>query len=285
MAKFILSAFADEASGMVDDQIDALKRNGMSMIEPRNVDNVNISDLTDEQVEQFKSKLAANGISISSLGSPIGKIKVTDDFEPHFEKFKRTVEIARKLNTDKIRMFSFYVDNDDYEGARDEVIRRLKIMCDYAKSHGVKCCHENEKGIYGDTEERVIDLLDNVPGLCSVFDPANFIQCGVVPAKAINNLAQRTEYIHIKDAIMSDGSVVPAGNGDGDIATVLSKFADRDGDVILTIEPHLFIFDGLKNLQDEELTHKFVFEDSNKAFDAAVSALKTILTDNCYDFR
>ncbi len=43
MAKFILSAFADEASPKVAEQLDALKANKIELIEPRNIDGKNIS--------------------------------------------------------------------------------------------------------------------------------------------------------------------------------------------------------------------------------------------------
>ncbi len=279
MPNFLLSCFADEVSADVEKQIEAIKRNGFTHIEPRNVDGTNISDLTVEQAQKFKAQLDAAGIKVSSLGSPIGKIDIYDDFEPHFEKFMHSVEIAKILGTDKIRLFSFFVKDGKYEEARDEVLRRMQRMCDYAVAHGIKCCHENEKGIYGDSYERVVDLLDNVDGLYSVFDPANYIQCEQRPGDFVDKLASRTEYGHIKDALFDDGSVVPSGCGDGEIAKMVAALARQGDDVILTLEPHLFIFTGLSNLQDEELKHKYVYNSPDEAFDAAASALKKIIFD------
>ena len=282
MPNFILSCFADEVSSEVEKQIEAIKRNGLTHIEPRNVDGINISDLTIEQAVKFKAQLDEAGIKVSALGSPIGKIDIYDDFEPHFEKFKHSVEIALILGTDKIRLFSFFVKDGKYAEVRAEVIRRMQAMCDYAATKGVKCCHENEKGIYGDTCDRVVDLLDNVDGLYSVFDPANYIQCEQNPGDFIDALAPRTEYGHIKDAVMSDGSVVPSGCGDGNIAKMVDALAKQGDDIILTLEPHLFIFNGLDNLQDEELKHKYVYNSPDEAFDAAASALKKIIFDGGY---
>ncbi len=282
MPNFILSCFADEVSSEIEKQIEAIKRNGLTHIEPRNVDGINISDLTIEQAIRFKSQLDEAGIKVSALGSPIGKIDIYDDFEPHFEKFKHSVEIALILGTDKIRLFSFFVKDGKYAEVRAEVIRRMQAMCDYAATKGVKCCHENEKGIYGDTCDRVVDLLDNVDGLYSVFDPANYIQCEQNPGDFIEALAPRTEYGHIKDAVMSDGSVVPSGCGDGNIAKMVDALAKQGDNIILTLEPHLFIFNGLDNLQDEELKHKYVYNSPDEAFGAAVSALKKIIFDGGY---
>ena len=97
MLNFILTGFADEASKELDGQIAALKRNGMSYFEPRGINGKNISDFTVEEAKELKAKLDAEGIKVSSIGSPFGKIEIDDDFEPHFEKFKNTVEVAKIL--------------------------------------------------------------------------------------------------------------------------------------------------------------------------------------------
>ena len=152
-------------------------------------------------------------------------------------------------------------------------------MLDLAEEAGIQLVHENEKEIYGDVTERCIDLLDHFGDRMGfAFDPANFIQCGVNPPEAYEKLHDRITYMHIKDAIMADGAVVAAGHGDGHLAELLGKLnAEREGDVILTVEPHLTVFAGLGDLQGEALTHHESYPDSRTAFHAACSALKDIL--------
>ena len=279
MAKFILSAFADEASPNFTEQLEALKRHDIPLIEVRGVDGKNILDLTDEELDVVVEKLTAYGIQLSAIGSPIGKINITDDFSPHFEKHKRAVEIAKKLGTDRIRMFSFFMPKDeDPEQYFDAVVERTKAMVEYAEQNGVHCCHENEKGIYGDTLARVQKLHAAVPGLRLVFDPANYIQCHDRPADNFAALSHMIDYMHIKDAFLADGAVVPAGEGDGSVPAILAALAKTENTYVLTLEPHLAVFSGLQNLQDEELTHKFTYESNEAAFDAAVAALKNILS-------
>jgi hypothetical protein len=111
-ATFHLSAFADEAGGGIIEQIDALKAHKMTHIEPRGLDHGNISLYTVEQAKELKKILDDNGIGVSALGSPFGKINIADDFAPHFELFKRNVENACILGTDKIRMFSFFFNEE-----------------------------------------------------------------------------------------------------------------------------------------------------------------------------
>lgn len=279
MAKnFTLSAFADESSPNFDSQLEALKRNRIPLIEVRGVDGKGVLDLTDDELDAVCEKLRAAGIGVSAVGSPIGKIGIHDDFTPHFEKFKRAVEIAKRLGTTRIRMFSFFMPKDeDPEIHFDAVVERISRLVQYAEENGVHCCHENEKGIYGDTLARVQKLHAAIPRLRCVFDPANYVQCADNPMVNFKALAPRIDYMHIKDALMADGTVVPAGEGDGSVPQLLKALGETGKPYILTLEPHLFDFSGLQNLQDEELTHKRVYHTGDEAFDAAADALKAIL--------
>nr|MBR4281039.1 sugar phosphate isomerase/epimerase [Clostridia bacterium] len=280
MAKFILSAFADEASPMLDEQIRALKEEGISLIELRGVDGKNVSALTIEEAQDVKARLDAAGIRLSALGSPYGKASLGVAFDEHLALFKHGLALCRVLDTKRIRMFSFHpAEGVSPEDSRDEVLRRLQIMLDLAEEAGVQLVHENEKGIYGDITERNADLL-NVFGdrMGFAFDPANFIQCGVNTLEAYEQLHDRITYMHIKDALTADGAVVSAGNGDGNVAEILRRLnAEREDEVILTVEPHLTVFKGLEGLQDEALKHHESYPDSRTAFRAAVSALKNII--------
>lgn len=280
MAKYILSAFADEASPVFDEQLRILREEGVSLIELRGADGKNCADLTLEEAGALRRKLDAAGIGLSALGSPYGKYPLSEPFEKHLEKFRHGLELCRVLGAKRIRMFSFYPDpNAAPEVTRAEVLRRLTVMLDLAEEAGVQLVHENEKGIYGDVTERNADLLNHFGHrLGFAFDPANFIQCGVKPIEAFEALHSRITYMHIKDALMADGAVVCAGHGDGSVPEILRRLnAERADEVILTIEPHLTVFKGLEKLQDEVLTHHESYPDSRTAFHAAVTALKDIL--------
>lgn len=283
MADFILSAFADEAGGGLLSQIRALKENNITHIEPRGLDYGNISDYTEADCREMKMILDYNGIGVSALGSPFGKINIEDDFTDHFEKFKRGVENACILGTKNIRMFSFYFNEtqnpDDY---RDEVLSRVEKFCDYSLDYGIWCCHENEKGIYGDTEIRCLDLLKTFQGkLKGVFDPANFVQCGVQILPAYDLLRDYIEYMHIKDCRYEDGFVVPPGKGDACLQQLLTLFSQKDGKRFLTLEPHLKVFDGLKDLEPDggeaSVNERYTYSSNREAFNAAAAELHAIL--------
>ena len=274
-----LCAFADEADQLLTGQIAAMQRNGISLLEIRGVDGENISALSPAKVKEVAHLLKENGLAVWSIGSPTGKIKLSDDWNAHVESFRGMLDAAAVFGTKAFRMFSFY----DAQNEKNEVIDRLGLLCDMAKGYDVKLCHENEKGIFGDTPERTKELLDALPQLGGIFDPANFIQCGADILPAWELLKNRIDYLHVKDA-MADGTVVPAGYGLGHLDTVVPDFLSRGGQV-LTVEPHLAEFTGLKGLEKEgERTivgsARFSFRDNNEAFDTAVNSLKTILNKN-----
>lgn len=277
MADFILSAFADEATGKLDEQIKILKEENISLVELRGVDGKNCADLTEEDAKKIAEKLKANNIGISALGSPFGKIGITDAFEPHLEKFKKSLKVCKILGCTRIRIFSFYMPlNKSYKSYREEVFNRLEQMLLLAEKEGILLVHENEKGIYGDNEQRCLELYNHFEGRLGIaFDPANYVQCKVDPKAAYELQKNTITYFHMKDALFSDGSVVSVGNGDGSVPYILEDVKkSRSDKVILTVEPHLHVFNGLEKLQSQEVQHKEAYPDSRIAFHAACQAVK-----------
>ncbi len=270
-------AFSDEASPNIDNQIQALLKNRLQGMEIRNVDGTNISDITKEKAKEVKSKLDASGLKVWSIGSPIGKIGITDSFKEHLEKFKHTLQIAEILNAKNLRMFSFFIPKDKSADLYTEkVFERIEKFAEIAKDYDVALCHENEKGIYGDNAERCLEIHKQFPTIKAVFDPANFVQCGVDTLKAWELLKNYVHYLHIKDAL-ADGFVVPAGKGIGNVEKITKDFIARGGKNF-TIEPHLTVFSGFEVLENgEELRTHYKFSSNDIAFDTACESFKTLL--------
>lgn len=271
-----LSAFSDEAASDLNGQIQALKKNGISYMEIRTVDGKNVKSMTLEEAENIYQVLEENGIKVWSIGSPLGKESIEVDFDKDYAPVVRHIcQIANILKTDKIRMFSFF---HAYE-QREKVFENLRKMVAIAKEYNVELYHENEKEIYGDTLARVLDIMENVDGLKYVYDPANYLQVYEKADGTLNALLDKTDYFHIKDVIMDTGELVPAGYGDGKIFELVKGIK---GDKVLTLEPHLQIFDAYKSIDNQEMKHKFYFKSNAEAFDIAVQALKKILYENGY---
>lgn len=272
-----LSAFADEAGKELSAQIAALKRNGIPYIEVRFIGSKNIATLTLEEAKEVKAELDANGIKVWSIGSPMGKMKMGDDFDLHCETLRHVCRIAKILETDKIRMFSFY---DAYD-CEEKVFEYLRRMVKIATEEGVCLYHENEKDIHGDNVARILRIMENVEGLKYVYDPANFLEVGENADDSLDALHAKMGCFHIKDVIAETHEIVPAGYGDGKIDRLIRMLPD-EGEWVLTLEPHLALFEGYAAIDNTVMKNKFTFKDNNESFDAAVTALKKILTAEGY---
>ena len=274
-----VSGFADEYSAEFDKQISGFNSLNLDYIELRFVDGANVSTLDKEKIAEVKEKLSAAEISVSAIGSPLGKIKLTDDFEKHLDVAKNVFETAKVLGAKYIRVFSFYLDGKTHKECFDAVTERLSKMLDLADEYGVVLCLENEEGLYGESPESCRELLVHFNGrLKSVFDMGNFLLCGYSPKKAYKLLRDYIEYFHIKDA-SKDGAIVPCGEGKAQIKSILKqfkKYSDKES-VFVSLEPHLVDFVGLNDLAAHNLKKKIAFENDAEAFTYAKENLDKLL--------
>ena len=282
MSKFVLSAFADEISPDLKTQMEVLESYGIEYIEIRGVNGSNLTKYTLDEVKIIKKKLDERNFKLSSIGSPIGKINITDVFESHLKLFKHTLEIAKIMETKYIRVFSFFIpEGEDAIQYRNMVMDRWIQFVRLAEESGIILLHENEKGIYGDNPGRCLDLIEtaNSPCVKAVFDPANFVQCGVdAYPNAFELLKKYVEYVHIKDALSSDHRVVPAGFGDGKVKEVLRALYNSGYEGFLSLEPHLGDFVGFSELESSSPANKLP-EGGPKQFAIALEALQKILNE------
>jgi len=243
MESFTLSALADEISGDLDEQIRVLKEHDIQYLELRSVEGVGVLDFSTRELSAIYGNLAKKGIAVSAIASPIGKISITDEFEPHLELFRQAIRAAQICQTNSIRMFSFFIPpGEDPALYRKEVLRRWTAFVETARPYGLTLLHENEKEIYGDSADRCLDLLETLD--CSfvkaTFDPANFVQCQEeVYPRAWQMLQKHVAYLHIKDALLEDGTVTPVGLGDGRIFELLRDLKGSGYRGFLSLEPHL----------------------------------------------
>ncbi len=238
-----LAAFADEISPNLNEQIQSCRENSVTHFELRGVSGQNVLDFDKNLRAEIRTKLADNGMGVVSIGSPIGKVKITDPWQPHFDRFKIAVEAAEYFNAPFIRLFSYYPPEPgaDMRPHRDEVFRRMREKADYIGSRNVVLVHENEKDIYGEKGRACVDLMESIksPRLRTAFDFANFVQAGERPLSNWPGLKPYTVHIHIKDALLKDGKVVPAGKGDGDVEKILIDAHKSGYQGFLSLEPHL----------------------------------------------
>lgn len=242
--RFTIAAFGDEIADDLGTQLDVLEAEGIHYLEFRSAWGRNMLDLDAEQLRQVRTMTRDRGFGVSAIGSPIGKSDITEPRAYELQRLDRAIAAAEALHTRMIRVFSFYVPPGKAADYRDEVVERMAELTGRAFAGGMRLLHENEKDIFGDTPYRCHDLLAtiNSPALRMAFDPANFVQVGVRPmVDAWPILADCVTHVHIKDAVFADGSVRPAGEGDGAVPQLLDALAAGGYRGFLTLEPHLKI--------------------------------------------
>ena len=268
--KFTLSAFCDEGGRTVDEQIRALCENGIRRAEVRSIGGVNILDVDLKRAEEYASAFRSSGIEVWAIGSPIGKCRWEERYRNR-ENLRKIMRLADVFRTENIRIFSFYIAASEREKYSRQVAQELAFLC--REAEGYKLCHENEHGIFGESADCVKYLLDSVKELRQVFDPANFIQSGENMDYCMSLLAKNAEYAHIKDYSAQERLNVPAGGGDCKISEFLSLL---ESDTVLSLEPHLKVFDGYGAIDERELVSRG-YESNRAAFAAAAAALKEVL--------
>ena len=267
-----LCGFADEIAPELDEQIKCCKETGLTHVELRGAYGKNVLDFDKSVRIEVKSKLKANDMAVASIGSPIGKVKISEPWEKHFQRFKIAVESAEFFDAPMIRIFSYYPDDDgkDIRIHREEVMRRMRAKIDYVKNRNVTLVHENEKGIYGENAKDCLDLFKTIdsPKLRGAFDFGNFVQVKQDTLEAWKLLKPFTTHIHIKDVSAATDRAVPAGQGDGHVEEILVDLKNAGYTGFLSLEPHLKAAEQFSGFSGPAL------------FKVAVDALKAICKKN-----
>jgi len=260
-----LSGFGDEVDTDPHVQGAVLLALGAHHIEVRSAWGINVVDLDDDATGRLKAALDSLGLAVSAVASPIGKVDVSLPVEHEVERLLRVIRVAKTLDTRFIRIFSFFrADAQSPADVRDAVLERMTRLAATAAEHDVVLLHENEKGIYGDTPERVLDLVVAVgsPHLRLAWDSANFVQVGVKPfTEAYAMLRPYVDYLQVKDAVLATGEVVPAGQGDGELLDTLTALRDDGYTGFASLEPHLASAHELGGFSGPE-----AFGDAGRAF-------------------
>jgi sugar phosphate isomerase/epimerase len=254
-----LSAFGDEIAYDLEDQVAVLREHGVAALELRTAWGINVVDMDPERLQRAAGLLGDAGIAVSAVGSPVGKAAVDGDFDAELSRLRAALEAARRLGTNRVRVFSFFIPDGRHADFRDEVLRRMSVFAREAAARGLVLAHENESYIYGDDAEHCLDLVQSVgsPALEIAFDPANFVQVGVRPFDdAWPLLEEHVGHFHVKDAVRVDrdgvapyparapegqlmASVRPAGEGEGQLRELLGRLESRGYRGFLVVEPHL----------------------------------------------
>ena len=269
------TGFADEAAIGIDGQIRATKELGWSNIESRNIDKVNIHDISDEQFEIVCGKLADAGVSINCFGSAVANWSCDpfkdEDFERSKAQLERAIKRMAKLNCKMIRGMSFKAQwmrpawDSEVESIVFPKVQYLVKMCEDA---GVMYGHENCRNYGGMSYKHTLKLIEEVnsPNFTLIYDTGNPVfnidhSSGKNEGKYQNswefysNVKEFISYVHIKDVRLEfdeNGEKKEIytfpGEGNGCVKEIVTDLIANGYDGGFSMEPHMVrVFHDLEN--------------------------------------
>ena len=218
----LLSGFADESAldKTIDQQFAAFSALGLRYFSIRFIDAgngvKNVMQLDDEEIDRVLAAMDAYGLSVSSIGSPIGKCKLLDvddgtknQFTPFDEYLNtavaRACELATRFQSKLIRGFSFYHPVGTAPEDHIELVsKQLKQICEVCEQSGLTFGLEVEANLVGqnaDLLEAIFRQVDH-PALCLIFDGGNLVTQGFSTEQVVQQFSQLLPmlgWVHIKD--------------------------------------------------------------------------------------
>lgn len=262
-AKVILTGFADEGppSKRAEPQLAMMRALGLSYYSPRFVDCgqgvKNLMLLTDEEIAYLQGLHAEYEMKVSSIGSPIGKVKLVDVDDGTNNRFvpfdtylatevPRAIALAQAFDTKLIRGFSFYPPKgEDPWRYVDQAAAQLRAIAERCAAAGVYFGLEVEANLVGRNGELEMALYRAVDHdhLMLIFDGAN-IACQGYPPEAVyaqyEAMRDGIGWMHVKDYLRRDDEgwqdhvdeemmmrFVPCDRGSSGYYQVLSDFRHR----------------------------------------------------------
>jgi L-ribulose-5-phosphate 3-epimerase len=253
-----LGVLTDEVSQDFIVALNWTTQHNLSHVEIRMVNGENVANLTDDQLDKILREVEQRGLYVSGIASPLFKCALDptrpvvsgdmfgqkeEDIEEHFDKLDRVIQIARKLKTDKIRIFSFWRELDPirYE---EEIVDHLKRASKIAEQENVILLLENEGACNGGYAEEVARIVGSVnsPNLRALWDPGNEEHAGgSAYPEGYASIKDYIGHVHLKDAFVDEngeGRCVPIGSGNVAFIEQLNAL-DKDGySGLFTIETH-----------------------------------------------
>lgn len=235
----VLTGFTDEALATFPGQVRMAAGAGLTHLELRRIGLTPILRASPSRLTRAASALAGHGVGVSCIATGIGKAPVDAPLPPQLDALRRAAALAHRFGTRRVRAFSWFTTAPDAD--RPRVLDQMARLAATADAEGVTLLHENEKGVFGDTPARCLELVAATSGsLRLVFDPANFVQCGVRPAdEAWPLLRAHVVHLHAKDAVAATGRVVTCGDGDAQWPELARQLDASGFDGFVALEPHL----------------------------------------------
>ena len=287
----IITGIADEASEDLQTQIEVHKSLGWDYIELRNIDGVNISQLSDEKFDSIYRQLSESGMRVIAFSSPIANWgrPITGDFKKDTDDLERSIPRMHKLGTKYIRIMSY--PNDELPDSEWErrVFKRIRELTKIAEDGGVILVHENCDGWASQSPENLAGLIERIdsPALRIVFDSGNVVAHGGTGADTWKFYIAAKPFIvhfHIKDCFedkkTETGEVLHTypGEGSSGAREIIADLLRSGYRGAFSIEPHIAVQIHLGTKTSEHPEAKIVYLEYGKRTTALFKSINKSLT-------
>lgn len=223
-------------------------------IELRSLNGRAFRDLTNEDVAEIRSAAGDEGWKIFGCSTPVFKCEIDDanGIREHRDIFKRSIEVARKLDSNLLRIFTFLRKPDPTEPQRlKRVTEELLGLVEIAKGSGMRIGIENEHSCLVATVDEMLGILGGLPAdqVGAIWDPCNvlYVPEATPPSPGdLTRLGARLFHIHLKDAMRrppdKPGALIavgmPVGIGEVNWRAHLQSLQRMGYSGILSLETH-----------------------------------------------
>lgn len=249
---FKIGVVTDEISIDLIEAIEIAKSWGLQYIELHNVWGKNICDVDYATLSRIISIVKKSGMTVTSIDSLTLRCNLSNDeeYSQHIEHLLRSIEIAPLFNTNVVRLFSFWKEeNPDW----DRIFEKMELPIKIAEREGVILGFENvSSGNIGTSDDlvRLFDHFDS-PNLKLIWDPGNAYAAGEKTPypDGYEKIKHKIIHIHVKDVIFdSSGNRIwkPIGQGNVDYKGQLSALIKDNYQGVIALETHCTAENGSK---------------------------------------
>lgn len=189
-------------------------------LELRSLNGRAFKDLTRADLAEVSAASRAEGWRVFGCSTPVFKCDLDDTagIAAHRDIFQRSLDTARELNCDLLRVFTFLRTPNPAEPAKQaRVVEHLRGLVDLAAGSGVRIGVENEHSCLAATADETLAIVSPLPAdrVGVIWDPCNVLYVpGAAPATPADlaRLAPRLFHVHVKDAIRHATTTTAAGH-------------------------------------------------------------------------
>ena len=247
MTDFKLSVITDEVSQDLETVAKFADRFELDGIEIRTVWGRRPQDLVNK-VDEIKEILRKYDLKVSAIASPFFKADIDSDeeYKGHLDILRNCIRLAKSLDTDIIRGFTFWRKNrlDEY---LERIIEKFQKPLEIIESEGVLLGIENEPSTFVGNGRDLARFLDRLgsKNVKAIWDPGNDIWDpeGETPyPDGYKHVRDRIIHVHIKDGTRKGSSGKPEcvafGEGEIDYLGQLRALKEDGYRGYLSLETH-----------------------------------------------